>query len=83
MRPKVGDMVSYTPIGAGAYYQANGCWPPNNGTLGIVIEHNLNKNVCSVMGCDLKTAYFVWRFSSGDLNSHFKWPNKHGAICEQ
>lgn len=83
MRPKVGDMVSYSYAGAGAYFQNNGCWPPNNGTLGIVIEHSLNKNVCAVMGSDLKIEHFIWRFSDGVLNSYFKWPNKHGDLCAQ
>lgn len=77
MKPKVGTIVSYTDLGKGVYYQLNGCWPPNNGTYGVVIEHPSNKSVCAVQRADLQTEFFVWIFSDGKLNRHFTWEGKH------
>lgn len=76
MKPKLGSVVRYTELGKGAYYQLHGCWPPSNGTLGIVIEYSASKNSCAVQRADLQTEFFVWRFADG-LNTHFTWTGKH------
>jgi len=76
MKPKLGSIVKYTDIGKGAYYTLYGCWPPNDGVLGVVITHPSNENLCAVQGADLQTNFFVWRFSDGELNYHFKWLGK-------
>lgn len=78
-KPKIGQQIEFTEVGAGFYFRVNGSWPPKHtpecyGVLGELISIGA-MNICTVRQPNGETTNFIWRFSDG-LNSHFTWLGK-------
>ena len=79
-KPKIGQQIRFTELGAGVYFNLNGCWPPEHspdchGVLGY-LESIGAMQICTVRQRNGETVNFIWRFSDG-LNSHFTWDSKN------